>query len=459
LEFGLSRLRRPLRPSRSKDLTVWKWLLGIGILLLLSCAGGAFWAYNSGKIQEWREKFDPSAKVTEVRTEKVIKGDLVRTVSAPGQIEPDIKVQISSQVSARITELPFKGGELVKKGTLVVRMDDRDLKAALDQARADLTGEQARRDGAMATLANATIDLGRKRELFSTNDIAKMVLDQAEADYLRAAANVKSSEAGIEAAQARIRRAERDLENCTVYAPFDGTVTKVSAEVGELVLVGTMNNAASVIMEIADLSNMLMKARVDESNISPITLDQSSKIFINAFPNREFAGKVRRIIPQRQVERDGTAYFEVEIAVTIPDGVALKQGLTANADIAVQTLKDVIKVPSQAIVDRAIDELPKAVVDGSPHIDRGKKFARVVYMLESTGKVKSLPVAVGASDLTTTVILAGLKDDDQIITGPAKVLIAIKDGQTARIMSDKKPADGGKSDPQSLKPDEPAKPN
>jgi HlyD family secretion protein len=435
---------------------VWKWLLGIGIVLLLSCAGGAFWAYDSGKLQELREKFDPSAKVTEVRVEKVITGDLVRTVSAPGQIEPDIKVQISSQVSARITELPFKGGELVKKGTLVVRMDDRDLKAALDQAKADLTGEQARLDGAKATLANAAIDLGRKRELFSTNDVAKMVLDQAEADFLRAQANVKSSEAGIEAAQARIRRAERDLENCTVYAPFDGTVTKVSAEVGELVLVGTMNNAASVIMEIADLSNMLMKARVDESNISPIELNQTAKIFINAFPNREFSGKVRRIIPQRQVERDGTAFFEVEIAVTIPEGVALKQGLTSNADIAVQTLKDVIKVPSQAIVDRAVDELPKAVVDGSPHIDRAKKFARVVYMLEG-GKVKSVPVAVGASDLTTTVILAGLKSEDQVITGPAKVLIAIKDGQTARIMSDKKAAEGEKAKAEDEEPDEPGK--
>ena len=165
----------------------------------------------------------------------------------------------------------------------------------------------------------------------------------------------------------------------------------------------------------------------------------------------------QRIIPQMQLDRDGTKYFEVEVLINIPSGVALKTGMTANVDIQVQVLSDVIKVPSQAIVDRAIDELPKAVVDASPHLDRAKKLARVVYKLVD-GKAVSAPVSVGASDLTTTVVLAGISTSDQLVVGPAKTLINLKDGTRLTKMPDTKPVDAA-SGKEKNKPDEPAGPD
>ena len=423
---------------------MWKWFLAIGLILLASCAGGGYWVYSSGTYKKLEEKFNPGSKPNEVRLEKPAKGNLVRVVSAPGQVEARTKVQVSSQVSARIVELPYKGGEKVKKGDLLVRMDDRDLKAALDAANADMMAEKSRLEGTRAQLANLQVELGRKKELFSTKDIPKSELDQVQTQVAQMLANVAASEHGIDSARARIVRAERDLENTTIRVGFDGTVTKVSAEVGELVMIGTLNNASSVIMEVADLSNMLIRAKVDESNIAPIELDQKAQVFINAFRNLDFAGTVQRIVPQMQIDRDGTKYFEVEVLLAIREGASLKTGMTANVDIQVQTITDAIKVPSQAIVDRAIDELPKAVVDASPHLDRAKKFARVVYKVVD-GKAVSVPVSVGASDLTTTIILAGLTADEEIVTGPAKALISLKDGQKLARMSDTKAApDSGK---------------
>ncbi len=421
---------------------MWKWLIAIALVLLAGCAGGGYWVYSSGTYKQLEEKFNPASKPNEVRLEKPVKGDLVRVVSAPGQVEARTKVQVSSQVSARIVELPYKGGEKVKKGDLLVRMDDRDLKAALDAANADMMAEKSRLEGTRAQLANLQVELGRKKELYSTKDIAKSELDQVETQVAQMLANVAASEHGIDSARARIVRAERDLENTTIRVGFDGTVTKVSAEVGELVMIGTLNNASSVIMEVADLSNMLVRAKVDESNIAPIEINQKARVYVNAFRNLDFEGVVQRVVPQMQIDRDGTKYFEVEVLLAVREGAALKTGMTANVDIQVQTITDAIKVPSQAIVDRAIDELPKAVVDGSSHLDRAKKFARVVYKVVD-GKAVSVPVSVGASDLTTTIILAGLSADEEIVTGPAKALINLKDGQKLARMPDTKAAPEG----------------
>jgi HlyD family secretion protein len=439
-----------------EDDRVWKWILVLAVLLMGSCVGGGWWLHSSGKLKELEQRFRPGAKPVEVKLETVNKGSLIRTVSAPGQIEPRTRVQVSAQVVAKIMELPFRENQAVKKGDLLVKLDARDLQAALDAVKASMRGEQARLEGAKATLANLTAELGRKRELYSTKDISKAELDQVEAEYLRAVSQVRSSEHQIEIAQANIIRAERDLENSTILSPLDGIVTRVNAEVGELVFVGTMNNAASVIMEVADLNAMLLKARVDESNIAPVEVGQKAKVFINAFPNRTFDGVVERVRPQRQQDRDGTAYFETEILVSIPAGVTLLSGLTANADIEVQTISDVVKVPSQAILDRAIDDLPREVVEQSPNVDRAKKFARVVFTLVD-GKARSVPVAVGASDLTNTVILAGLDDNTEIITGPAKALMNLKDGQSLARMSET-PAENGKpADAKNIpKPETPA---
>ena len=142
-----------------------------------------------------------------------------------------------------------------------------------------------------------------------------------------------------------------------------GVVTALNTEVGETVIVGTTNNPGSIIMEIADLSEMLLKASVDETNIAPIEIGQPATVYINAYPDREYSGTVKNIGLKRQVASDGTGTFEVTIPIVLEEGETLYTGLTASTDIAVEHFYDMVKVPSQAVLDRRVEELPREIRD------------------------------------------------------------------------------------------------
>ncbi len=410
---------------------VWKWLAALFLVLTLGCVGTGYWAVSSGTLKELREKLDPGAKPMEVRVGSPTRGTLSRTISAPGPIEAKTRVEISAQVSARIVALLGREGQEVKKGEVLVRLDAEDLAAAVVSAKASLRGQEARLAGAEAALTTARLDLNRKRELHSTKDVSDAVLQASEAEYLRAQSQYMQVQHDIEIAKANITRAEKDLQNTIITAPFDGVVTKLNAEVGELVVIGTLNNPSSIIMEVSDLNVMIMKARIDESNIAPVRPGQKARVYINALPDRSFPGVVERVRPTREIDTDGTAYFETEILVDVPDDFRLT-GMMANADVEVEVLTDVLKVPSQAVVDRALDDLPAELVRTSETLDRNKKFASIVYRVVN-GKAVPTPVIVGSSDLTDTVIVKGLSEDDLIVTGPYKSLVALKGEQAVRV--------------------------
>lgn len=425
---------------------MWKWIVAGCVLILGSCAGGGVYLYSSGKLKPIIERFNPESKLTQVRLEEVKRGDLIRTVSAPGIIEPRTKVEISAQVVARIIALPFLEGQSVRAGDVIARLDAEAIAAQLEGAKAQTKSEQARLDGAKAAFANASAELGRARELYSTRDVAKADMDRLEMEYARAESNLRAAEFAIDIANARVRQAEKDLSNTTISSPMDGTITKLNAEVGELVMIGTLNNPSSIIMEIANLDDMLVKARVDEANIAPVKPGQKAKVFVNAYPNLNFTAVVERVKLVRQQDRDGTEYFETELKLDIPDGLQLRSGLRANADIAVETMYDVLLVPSQAVLDRNTEELPTAAKQ-SRHVDRARKFSRVVYTLRD-GKAVTRPVTIGASDLTRTIITGGVDESERVIVGPFKALLTLKEGQNLKeeeakkdALSDEKPTE------------------
>lgn len=357
-------------------------------------------------------------------------GDLVRTVSAPGSIEPKTMVQISSQVSAEVLALPFREGDAVQKGDVVVRLDPQDLEARLDSVKAGLKAEQARLLGAEAGEIQARLEYNRQTSLFESGDVAKAVLENAEAGYKSAQSNVLAIQASIERAQADIAQAEKDLENTTIIAPMNGIIQQLNTEVGETVIVGTTNNPGSIIMEIADLSAMQLIAQVDEANFAPIAEGQEATVYINAFEDREFKGVIRSIGRKRQVAQDGTGYFEVEILIDSDVSDRLYSGLTASTDIAVESFYDVLTVPSQAVLGRLVEELPKRVRD-SELVDTSRTHATVVYTIEN-GKARAVPVVKGASDLTRTVIASGLEEGTRVVAGPYRVLESLKDDQPIR---------------------------
>lgn len=380
-------------------------------------------------------------EATKVRVVGIERGRLVRTINAPGEIEPETRVEISAQVSARIVELPFDEGDSVKPGDVVVRLDDRDLTAALDAARSQMLAERARLIGAEAELSEARADLSRQSALFETKDTSQATLDTAQARLRRAESSIEQIGHSIAIAEARIRQAEKDLDSTVIRSPIAGVVTRLQAEVGELVVVGTLNSPGSVILEIADLSRMIVKARIDEANVSLVHAGQPATVYLNAFPDRAFTGTVTFVRLMRDLWRDGSGYVQADILIDAGEADRLQTGLTANADIQVAMLDDVIKVPSQAVLDRRIEELPESVRKDSSLLDASRTYATVVYVMTDDGKASVRPVRIGSSDLTHTVVESGVQSGERVIAGPFKVLGELKDEQAVAIETDTETAE------------------
>lgn len=416
---------------------VWKWIIVL-VLMLGAAGGGVVFVASSGAGSAgsgggisfdfgFRKK---QGLATPVRVEPAARGDLVRTVSAPGSIEPRTLVKISSQVSAKVLAVTFREGDLVKADDVLLRLDPQNLVAQLESAKAGLRSEEARLDGARADLINARLDYERAQHLVETGDAPRAELDAAEARYLGARSMLRVIEASIEIAKANITRVETDLENTVISTPINGTVIALNTEVGETVIVGTTNTPGSVVMEIADLSSMLVKAQVDETNIAPVRVGQPATVYINAYDDETFRGKVEKIGRKRHVSASGTGYFIVEIALELEEGRTLLSGLTASVDIEVEPFFDIVRVPSQAVLDRRVEELPDSVRTAAL-VDKEKTFATVVYRLID-GKAVTTPVKVGPSDLTHTVILEGLEPGEMVVVGPYRELDQLKHDKPIR---------------------------
>jgi HlyD family secretion protein len=413
------------------------------IVLLLIVAALVTGALVAGpQLRDMLAGLAPEPQGTEVWVEPVKVGTLVETVQAPGAIEPHTNVEIRPEVSAQILELPFREGDEVRRGDVVCKLNDKDLRAALVSARARRDGErfrlqsdQARLEGLQNNIDFARRELERMRKLYATGDESQRNLDTAQerVDDLQTSVeatnySISVAESNLAAAEADIERAEDSLEKTTIVASMDGVITFLDVEVGEVVT-GSLTNPGTVMMVIADLSRMILKAEVAESDVAKVEVGQSAKIHINAYPDEIFSGTVRQIALQRSVSPNGTGYFETEVEIDL-QGRRIYSGLIANVDIEIATHEGLV-VPYQAIVVREVEELPDEARN-SPLVDRTKRKASVVYRV-SENKAVCAPVKPGASDLTHRLILEGLEEGDEIIVGPYKVLETIKHDEQVKI--------------------------
>ncbi|HMO24883.1 MAG TPA: efflux RND transporter periplasmic adaptor subunit [Tepidisphaeraceae bacterium] len=425
------------------------------ILTALIC-GGAFIALSRGS------GFGRPPEPTSVRVEPARRGELVETVSAPGTIRARSKVSISARVSARIEDLPHPAGSTVRVRDVLVKLDSTDLEAQLRAAQARYSAQQqqitvaeVRLKSQESTIASVDIqlqdarrELSRQRQLLENRDVSQQAVDQAQArvDQLQAQklsqeqqleadrANLVVLKHQLEAADADIARARDNLSYTTIRSPIDGVVTRVNAERGELVVTGTMNNAGTVILEVADLSAMIVEARVDESVIASVREKQRANVRMQAYPGRVFKGSVLTVaLAETEVARDGSKHYKCEILMDATNE-RIFSGLTADVDIETARHPSVLRVPSQAVLGRAVDDLPPSMRD-LPEVDRTRTFATVVYRIVD-GKAVVTPVRVGPSDLTHTAIESGLKAGDLVVVGPYKVLEAIGHDQAIRSEAD-----------------------
>jgi HlyD family secretion protein len=337
-------------------------------------------------------------------------------------------------------------GHLVKKGDIVVKLDDKDLAASLSAADARAKAEQSRLrqseaqlPGLLSSQNRARTELERVQALFKSGDRSQKDLDdaldlvaRAEADVEAAKFAISNMENSLQAANFDVDQIRRRLEKTIIRSPMDGVLIARNAEIGEVVLVGTMNNPGTVILTIADLGRMLVKAEVAETDIARIAMGQSAVVHINAFRDEAFSGSVTQIAKQRtENEMDGTGYFEVEVNIDLR-GKEIPSGGLANVDIAIAEHNG-LAVESQAVVDRNIDDLPEEVKRDNPLVDRSRKTCQVVYCMCADGKSVCTPVKRSASDDTHTLVLEGLKEGDRVVIGPFKALEQIKHGDLLSV--------------------------
>jgi HlyD family secretion protein len=419
------------------------------------------------------KKNKKEAKIN-VRIETVKSGEFIEIVNAPGEIRPKTKVDISAKISARIMELPFDEGQTVTAGdpdadppvapSLLIRLDSKNLESQLQSAIAHKDAQTARIEvekaiilsrrstliGTKASLDQATVECQRQNKLLETSDISQSSYDQIkcrqdelQAQYDASTHSINSAELNIvvmhhnlKSAQASVDEAREALSYTTITSPIDGVITVINAEIGEVVMTGTMNNPGTVIMQVADLSEMILLAQIDETNVGQVQVGQTARIHVPAFWEEEFEGVVQNIALTHRMSNTGAKYYKTEILIK-GDVKKLFSGLTADVDIETNRHKDIVKVPSQSVLARRLDEIPLDITEENLIIDKKKTNIPVVYRFID-GKAVVTPVKIGPSDLTHTLILEGVTENDIVVTGPYKILGSLKHNKS--ITEEKKDA-------------------
>ncbi len=466
-----------------------KWKIIIGVLVLLLLGGGVAWSV----------KYSQRGIVT-VQTGKVLREDLVSTVTASGEIKPKNYIDIGANAMGELTAILVKEGDRVKKGALLAKVENtqptadvESQEAALRSAEADaaaseaayragqdnVTTMQAGIDRAQSDLDKAKIDYDRSKLLFDQKLIARQDFDAKKAAYDSAVASL--SEAKSKLVQARSQLAQNAAQNTSTqrhiaqqraglsrtsdilkkynsYSPLDGVVTNLPMKVGETVVPGIQSSTSSTIMTIADMSVITAELRVDETDIVNIKIGQVADITIDALPNKTFKGHVTEIgdtailrstgvaASQSQTSSNEAKDFKVVIAMDNPPD-EVRPGLSCTAKVTTATVKNALAIPIQALTTRTRGDLetkpggsaPQPTTSANPNSadEKRKKEELQGVFTVSGGKATFKKVDTGITGASDIQVTGGLNEGEEIITGTFQVIRSIRNG--AQVKVDNKP--------------------
>ena len=376
-------------------------------------------------------------KGTRVYVEAARQQALGQVVKASGEIDPRVKVNISAHVIAKIERLFVEEGDRIEKGQPFLELEKEAFVAERDRWAAQLRRAQTEVQQSQVSLADARLKLERARKLQAEGITTREQLESAELAATSAELRLQDAREAVEQAQANLVKARDDLGKTTIYAPLSGRVVQLNAEAGEVVVSGTMNNAASVIGVIADLSEILANVDVDETEIVEVRPGQRATVRVDALRNRVYHGRVVEIGSSgfsKPAQPDVT-FFDVEILLDDPTE-DLRPGMSLRAEIETRAPASTLVVPIQSVVQREVGDGEKG--------EDGEDEVSVVFVAEN-GKVRRQRVRTGISNETHVEILGGLKAGDKVVTGPYRSLRDLEGGEPVRITTpaeDRK--DGGK---------------
>ena len=445
-----------------------KILIGLGVVVV--AIAGAALAFGGGE-----EGLEVEVAPARVRA-------ITQTVSASGKVASEIEVPVSSDVSGEIVFLGVAEGDRVEQGQLLVRIKPDIYASQRDQAQASVSSAQtgvasAQRDVEQATVdaAQATADreraqraLERAQGLFSRDvipaselettqgalNIAQAAERAAKARIETARQRIAGAEAQVRASQVGARQAGQQLSQTAIYAPISGTVTQLNIELGQKI-VGTAQMAGTELMRVARLDAMTVEMDVNENDVVRVELGDSAKVEVDAYPDEPITGVVTEIANSARVQNEGTAQavtnFPVKVrlaaagqtagetATVAPEegtpprapGPVLRPGMSGTVDIFTRTIPEAVVVPIQAVTVRdfnalARDARQKAKDTGEAPADTSdipdeEDLRRVVFVVVD-GKAEMREVETGITDDTHIEIRKGLTGDEQVITGPFRLL-------------------------------------
>lgn len=376
--------------------------------------------------------FGKKGNFKEVNAKKVALVDIIETVSATGKIQPEVEVKISSEVSGEILDLPFKEGQQVKKGDLLVRVNPDLIQSAVSRSQASYQNVRAGLEQAEASLKEAKANYDRNKTLYERGVISKADWDRAIAAYETAQASKSSAYYSVQSAAASVNEAKDNLSRTTIYAPMSGTISMLNVELGERV-VGTQQMAGTEILRVANLNNMEVEVDVNENDIVKVQIGDSTIVEVDAYLKKEFKGIVTEIANSAAgaLTADQVTNFRVKVRILEesykdlvegkPDTYSpFRPGMTATVDIITDKRNKTVAVPISSIVIKtdtsSVKKDYKAPDSEDIKPESEEKFECV--FVNNNGVAKIRVVETGIQDDTNIEIVSGLSEGDEIITGP-----------------------------------------
>ena len=379
----------------------------------------------------------------EVREEKVARRDLVAAVTASGKIQPKKKVDISADITGRITKISVREGDIVTEGQFLLQIDPTVYEANLQRAQAAFSSTGAVVVQARSNRDQAQRALKRTQELREQNPnlIAPEQLEQAQTAFEVANANLSSAEHQVDQARASVQEARDNLRKTRLLAPIAGRITRLPVEEGEVAVPSTFSKDIGLLMTISDLSVIQAKVQVDETDVVRLHLGDSVEVAIDAFPDTTFLGRVTKI-SNSSIESPGTAAtnannravdYHVEVTLNHPP-VNVRPDLSATARIVTDTRAHVLSIP---IIALTVRENTPVSTESRPAdtsaVTRHKRVTEGVFVIQK-GTVTFRPVRVGIAGDEYFEVLDGLKEGEVVAAGPYQAVRDLKDGRRVRKM-------------------------
>ncbi len=401
-----------------------------------------------------------------VRMEEVATRDLVATVTVSGNVRARRAVDISADVMGRIIELNVEEGDDVTEGEILLRIDPSQLEAAVSRSQASLSQAQAQAAQQRANRLRSYRDNDRFAGLWASDStlVSRQQVEDAATNLEVAEALFEASQFGVSQAEASLEETLDRLSKTIIKAPMSGKVTRLNVEAGETVVIGTMNNAGSLILTISDLSVLETVMEVDETDVPEISLGDSAVVELDAFPDRVFTGRVTEIgnsaiRPPSQTAGTGqTAAIDFEVVLTLDDpGIQLRPDLSATADIVTAVREDVPSIPIISLTVRepeAVGEEDQAA-PSAPAADQAEGRSRgPVAKSQETQDIEGVfvvregvayftPVEVGITGQEYFEVISGIQVGDTVVSGPYQLIRELKNEDPVQLLEEGTDGEGG----------------